>query len=113
MTESRIVSPEEAWDKWRWFSDTRRAPLSLTASADLAYTAAILGEQRARLIERMREAEGEPVEWVELVAIFGHPDGHTISAVKDQRPHSRACGFLNHDHGSDCWSDCPTCGGNK
>ncbi len=26
-------------------------------------------------------------------------------------PHSRACGFQNHDHGSDCHSNCPTCHG--
>lgn len=27
----------------------------------------------------------------------------------DNRPHSRACGWRQHDHGSACASDCPTC----
>lgn len=27
-------------------------------------------------------------------------------------PHSRACRFVRHDHGSDCHTNCPTCGGN-
>lgn len=26
-------------------------------------------------------------------------------------PHSRACGIRKHDHGTDCNSNCPTCGG--
>lgn len=26
-------------------------------------------------------------------------------------PHSRACGIRRHDHGSECHSNCPTCGG--
>lgn len=28
-------------------------------------------------------------------------------------PHSRACGVSKHDHGPDCHSNCPTCGGGK
>lgn len=30
---------------------------------------------------------------------------------KDLRPHSRACGIRQHDHGTQCAVDCPTCGG--
>lgn len=26
-------------------------------------------------------------------------------------PHSRACGFQNHDHGTSCHTNCPSCGG--
>jgi hypothetical protein len=29
----------------------------------------------------------------------------------DRRPHSRACGIVSHEHGADCHSNCPTCGG--
>ena len=29
----------------------------------------------------------------------------------DNRPHSRACGIFKHEHGPDCNSNCPTCGG--
>lgn len=29
----------------------------------------------------------------------------------DARPHSRACGITKHDHGTDCHTNCPTCGG--
>ena len=32
------------------------------------------------------------------------PDEH-------HRPHSRACGIRRHDHGPECSSNCPTCGG--
>lgn len=31
--------------------------------------------------------------------------------VKDERPHSKACGFRMHEHGSQCSSSCPTCHG--
>ncbi len=31
--------------------------------------------------------------------------------TEDDRPHSRACGWRNHDHGSACHSNCPTCQG--
>jgi len=27
------------------------------------------------------------------------------------RPHSRACGIRKHQHGPECNSNCPTCGG--
>lgn len=33
--------------------------------------------------------------------------------MDDQRPHSRACGWRKHDHGVDCSSNCPTCGGKE
>lgn len=29
----------------------------------------------------------------------------------DKRPHSRACGIIQHDHGTRCSPNCPTCGG--
>lgn len=29
----------------------------------------------------------------------------------DRRPHSRACGWRQHPHGSACSVNCPTCGG--
>ena len=29
----------------------------------------------------------------------------------DRRPHSRACGFRPHEHGTSCSPDCPTCHG--
>lgn len=31
--------------------------------------------------------------------------------VKDERPHGRACWSKPHEHGRDCFRDCPTCGG--
>lgn len=30
--------------------------------------------------------------------------------ASDERPHSRACGITQHDHGPRCHSNCPTCG---
>ena len=29
----------------------------------------------------------------------------------DQRPHSRACGIVSHQHGPACHTNCPTCHG--
>lgn len=29
----------------------------------------------------------------------------------DRRPHSRACGISQHEHGPACSTNCPTCGG--
>lgn len=29
----------------------------------------------------------------------------------DRRPHSRACGIRNHEHGPECHTNCPTCHG--
>lgn len=28
-----------------------------------------------------------------------------------EAPHSRACGYVKHDHGPDCHTNCPTCHG--
>jgi hypothetical protein len=28
-------------------------------------------------------------------------------------PHSRACGFRLHEHGPECHTNCPTCGGQE
>lgn len=38
------------------------------------------------------------------------PDVHPEPAL-DTRPHSRACGPRRHEHGPDCHTNCPTCGG--
>lgn len=35
------------------------------------------------------------------------------AAVPSEGPHSRACGIRRHDHGPDCHSNCPTCGGRR
>ncbi|WP_138945266.1 hypothetical protein [Plantibacter sp. M259] len=39
----------------------------------------------------------------------------SLEAVKaettDRRPHSRACGFRKHEHGTDCNPNCQTCHG--
>jgi len=34
-----------------------------------------------------------------------------IADSVEKLPHSRACGFRDHEHGLDCNSNCPTCGG--
>ena len=31
--------------------------------------------------------------------------------ARDERPHSRACGWRNHEHGTACHPNCPTCHG--
>lgn len=31
--------------------------------------------------------------------------------MTDQRPHSRACGWRKHEHGTECSTNCPTCHG--
>jgi hypothetical protein len=31
------------------------------------------------------------------------------SGSVDNRPHSRACGVMTHEHGASCAPDCPTC----
>lgn len=38
-------------------------------------------------------------------------DPNTMIKLRDDRPHSRACGFKNHAHGPDCSNNCPTCHG--
>lgn len=38
------------------------------------------------------------------------PD-HKHVPHKDERPHSRACGIRQHEHGPDCSDNCPTCQG--
>jgi len=42
-----------------------------------------------------------------------HPerDDKRVTTAPDDRPHSRACGIRNHEHGPDCHSNCPTCHG--
>ena len=39
-----------------------------------------------------------------------HPVHVTVPPT-DLRPHSRACGIRKHEHGRECHSNCPTCGG--
>lgn len=36
-------------------------------------------------------------------------DWYASEPVKDNRPHSRACGITPHPHGMACAEDCPTC----
>lgn len=65
------------------------------------------------------------------VAIFVGPDPHHLQQAgviimhesevtdlarrlgdnADNRPHSRACGWKEHPHGTECSADCPTCRG--
>ena len=35
----------------------------------------------------------------------------TEISTRDMRPHSRACGYRYHEHGSACSTNCPTCHG--
>jgi hypothetical protein len=35
----------------------------------------------------------------------------TVAGQVDMRPHSRACGIRQHDHGTACHPNCPTCHG--
>lgn len=52
-------------------------------------------------------------------ALMGLPPSpyRLMSRLKEQheaealanRPHSRACGLSNHEHGPECARDCPTC----
>jgi hypothetical protein len=56
------------------------------------------------------------VTWGQLVDDHGPlsltpPDAPSGHELTDDRPHSRACGWRDHAHGSDCSRDCPTCGG--
>lgn len=55
------------------------------------------------LSEKSTDPEGQPLpgEPVNAVTIIDRTAG----------PHSRACGTVRHTHGSDCNSNCPTCGG--
>lgn len=34
-----------------------------------------------------------------------------LADTKPVEPHSRACGIRKHDHGPECSTNCPTCGG--
>ena len=44
-----------------------------------------------------------------LKAVFNLPTEEKKPA--QDLPHSRACGWREHEHGSACSSNCPTCGG--
>lgn len=51
--------------------------------------------------------EGTLIGWFANAIEAGRAD-----AVKDdRRPHSRACGWRPHPHGTECHTNCPTCGG--
>lgn len=39
------------------------------------------------------------------------PPPGSVPPPPDRRPHSRACGWRHHEHGTACHSNCPTCGG--
>lgn len=39
------------------------------------------------------------------------PVALVVEADLERLPHSRACGWRNHPHGSDCHPNCPTCHG--
>ena len=56
-------------------------------------------------------AYAEPVK----AALEAHgpyvPGPDEVTRVVDQRPHSRACGIRQHEHGPACSGDCPTCHG--
>jgi hypothetical protein len=61
----------------------------------------------------------------ELNRLYMHSDEEPIAELhyspywknnqpqKDTRPHSRACGWQAHPHGSACSSNCPTCHGKE
>ena len=36
--------------------------------------------------------------------------GEPSPSIRDNRPHSRACGIAMHEHGPQCNPNCPTCG---
>lgn len=54
----------------------------------------------------LRDGRVEPADELSVSAPVPHPE-----PVRDMRPHSRACGIRNHEHGPDCSTNCPTCGG--
>jgi len=56
------------------------------------------GDPLIQFVKRVSAGEWQPVE-PEPPAQF------------ESEPHSRACGFRWHDHGAECHSNCPTCGG--
>lgn len=63
-------------------------------------------------IARQDDALDALREQVRQMGQMQDPDGVTGETVEvDQRPHSRACGFRPHDHGTACHSNCPSCGG--
>lgn len=79
----------------------------------------------ARFGARYPEPDSWPASELELQirAYQDHKAGHTWSpAIWEQErqeaglnegPHSRACGVRKHDHGPECHSNCPTCGGRR
>lgn len=69
----------------------------------LATTAELVSELAARV--EVAETIGE--DWPGYKTVDGHPEGEKVEVG----PHSRACGIRKHEHGSECHSNCPTCGG--
>lgn len=75
-----------------------------------------------RALQFVRQAEALETVQRELLAmrLTGEAPGVTEQAqlehqliAADQRPHSRACGWRAHPHGSACHANCPTCGGRE
>lgn len=62
----------------------------------------------------LRELPPAHANHAAAVAMLTIPPGHAVSvgqATADRSPHSRACGIRMHEHGPECFRDCPTCHG--
>lgn len=57
-----------------------------------------------------RLAEGR---WQSVQPLTFDTDGLSRIRYSEKAPHSRACGLVNHRHGSACSPDCPTCQGRE
>jgi hypothetical protein len=55
------------------------------------------------------EGPGEPGSVINWMGVNYVPQEPRQLTEPDQRPHSRACGYLDHSHGTACSSNCPTC----
>lgn len=78
-------------------------------------------EALARLGQAFLDEEASCVEWrwssprqPEVFArhVHARADGRPV-APRDRRPHSRACGWKSHPHGTQCSDNCPTCHGTE
>lgn len=110
---------------WSVSVDHVRAKL-VNAGRELAVAAEPVAESEA--IRELCEAIRLSVEYVGLDRLQPHEGWSWYDAlvkyapetaaqlramvpIRDARPHSRACGPLEHPHGPRCHSNCPTCGG--